>query len=199
MRVGERVTLAWVRRYTRGLPAEWREERRAELESDLWEQVSGAQARGQRLGVTQAILLSRCARGAVADLSWRRRARPGRAPGIAWRLASRTMFVLCAVFLVVVDVAGSLPLIGVSNGSEDWSPGGAMQFARVCATLLVSLVGGLLVMGRHARTGAALASIGAVATATYMYWAWPFLGPAALVVTIGAVRVARRRPVAVPH
>ncbi|MEX0782337.1 MAG: hypothetical protein WD557_06775 [Dehalococcoidia bacterium] len=65
-------THAWVRLYTRGLDARLRSERRAELESDIWEQ-----SHGRRDGAAWAVLL-RCLLGMPADLSWRlEQASPG--------------------------------------------------------------------------------------------------------------------------
>ncbi|MDX6538583.1 MAG: hypothetical protein QOI71_193 [Gaiellales bacterium] len=69
---------AWVRLYTRGVPAELRETRRAEIDSDLWEQVHDDQARGRRPPVTTLHVLGRVLRGVASDLSWRLEHRPGR-------------------------------------------------------------------------------------------------------------------------
>jgi hypothetical protein len=61
-RVAVGVTRWWTRLYTVGLPADLREARRAESESDLWESVSdGAPARH---------ILARLALGMTDDLSW---------------------------------------------------------------------------------------------------------------------------------
>ena len=62
---------AWVRLYTRGLPAAVRDARRSELESDLWEQRHEEAARGRRPAATALRLLGRAVRGAPADLAWR--------------------------------------------------------------------------------------------------------------------------------
>jgi hypothetical protein len=65
------VTRHWVRLYTAGLPPEIREGRRAELESDLWEQEHEAAAADGRTTKTAIQVLHRLVRGAPADLCWR--------------------------------------------------------------------------------------------------------------------------------
>jgi hypothetical protein len=66
-----RVTRRWVRLYTAGLPPEVREARRAELESDFWEQEQEAAAAGCRPTRTALQVLRRLMLGMPADLSWR--------------------------------------------------------------------------------------------------------------------------------
>lgn len=61
----------WSSLYTRGLPCDHRDRRRAELESDLWEHVfaSREQHEGQLLLTLQ--ILTRLIAGVPADLTWR--------------------------------------------------------------------------------------------------------------------------------
>ena len=61
----------WVRLYTHGLPAAVGDPRRAEIESDLWEQCHGERAQCQRAFLTGLGVLGRVVRGAPSDLSWR--------------------------------------------------------------------------------------------------------------------------------
>ena len=56
------VTRWWTRIYTAGLPADLRDARRAEVESDLWESLSD--------GAPSRHILARLALGIVDDLSW---------------------------------------------------------------------------------------------------------------------------------
>ena len=90
---------SWVRLYTRGVPAELRETRRAEIDSDLWEQVHDDQARGRRPLATTLRVLGRVLRGVVSDLSWRLEHRPRhgvvqnlRLAGVAARRNGWTVF-----------------------------------------------------------------------------------------------------------
>lgn len=61
----------WVRLYTSGLPAGLRDERRAEIESDLWEHQSHSRLENQRAMGLSMVMLARCLAGVPADLSWR--------------------------------------------------------------------------------------------------------------------------------
>lgn len=65
---GVRFTRSWVAFYTRRLSEPVRERRRAEMASDLWEQVNDAPS-----GRASAQVLDRCLRGIHADLWWRYR------------------------------------------------------------------------------------------------------------------------------
>ena len=66
--VASRVVLAWVRFYTRDIAPDVAETRRAELGSDVWEQVNDPDARPGTRGV---FLFWRTARSVPADLAWR--------------------------------------------------------------------------------------------------------------------------------
>ena len=66
----DRAVLAWARVYTRGLPPTTRDQRKAEITSDLWEhRAEAARSRGLTLEIA-----ARSIAGVPADLSWRRAA-----------------------------------------------------------------------------------------------------------------------------
>ena len=72
----------WVWLYTLGLAPEPREERRAELASDLWEQGAAARAAGVPEARTAPVILARCLLGIPSDLTWRvERSRASGLPG----------------------------------------------------------------------------------------------------------------------
>ena len=63
------VVRAWTRAYTWGTPSVWAEQRRAEIESDLWEQQQDPN--GAR-GLAPAVhILARLTAGIADDLRWR--------------------------------------------------------------------------------------------------------------------------------
>jgi hypothetical protein len=62
---------AWVRIYTCGMSPAVGQARRAEIESDLWEQRHEEQSRRRRALATTLHLLGRVIRGVPSDLSWR--------------------------------------------------------------------------------------------------------------------------------
>ena len=69
MAIAVTVVRTWTRAYTWGTPSEWAEQRRAEIESDLWEQQQDPN--GAR-GLAPAVhILARLFAGIADDLSWR--------------------------------------------------------------------------------------------------------------------------------
>jgi hypothetical protein len=184
-----RVVAAWAGLYTRGLHPGARDERLAELASDLWEHRAAC-GDGLRL---QLAILSRCLRGMPADLAWRRACRNGRltaagaARGLGW-----VVFGLAAALLLAVTGAAAAPLVGL-NEHPDWDPESAAFYARGCAVLFAMLAGGLAVVRWLPRLGAGLASLGALGTAGFLLFGVVAFGPAALAVTAGALVLGRRR------
>lgn len=65
---GARVARRWVRVYTRGLDPEVREARRAEIDSDIFEQLTASHPNPRRTG---AAIAGRTLRGVPGDLAWR--------------------------------------------------------------------------------------------------------------------------------
>jgi hypothetical protein len=63
------VVRTWTRVYTWGAPAVWTEQRRADIESDLWEQQQDPN--GGRGLAPAAHILARLFSGMVDDLKWR--------------------------------------------------------------------------------------------------------------------------------
>ena len=66
----------WVRFYTLGLPAQERDARLAEIESDIWEEVEFARNEGNSVHVIALHICTRLLFGLPMDLSWRL-SRPG--------------------------------------------------------------------------------------------------------------------------
>jgi hypothetical protein len=66
-RLAVMVVRAWTRAYTKGMDADVRRRRCAEIESDIWESLHDP----ENTDATGAHILVRFARGAPADLSWR--------------------------------------------------------------------------------------------------------------------------------
>ena len=69
MTIAATVVRTWTRAYTWGMPSAWAEQRRAEIESDLWEHQHDPD--GAR-GLTPAVqVFARLFAGIADDLSWR--------------------------------------------------------------------------------------------------------------------------------
>ncbi len=187
----DRITLRWVGWYTRGLPEPVRDERRSEIASDLWEhRVDAGQGLRAELGI-----LSRMARGSLADLSWRQSRRRGRrvaapravARGIGWALAVLSYMLLVGQFSWAASAFVGLDLYG-----EDWAPGDVEWYSRIASLLLVLLVGGAVLILRHPRLGAALVIAGLVVTPIVFWWAAPMYAPMVLAVGAATIVLARR-------
>jgi hypothetical protein len=69
--VAELLVRGWVRIYTLGLEASNRYDRRAEMESDLWEHRNYASSEGQGSVAASLSIVGRWLAGIPADLSWR--------------------------------------------------------------------------------------------------------------------------------
>ena len=110
--VADSIVRGWVLVYTWGLPAERRDNRRLEIESDLWEQRnddSGSEVVGS------AAVLGRWLRGVPSDLMWR-----AEAPGVSWLTA--------AVFAVCAAVGMQMGLLAPGIPEFDSSPSDMAEF-----------------------------------------------------------------------
>jgi hypothetical protein len=190
---GEQLALWWVGRYTRGLAPDVRDERRAELASDLWEH----RATGGDGLATELAIASRCLRGVPADLSWRRSRRHGRRSlpgrrtvlrGAGWALAGTAY-----AMLVLGHAWLATPALGLDLWGADQAPADVTYWSRISLALLGALVGGAASLRRAPRIGASLVGGASVATAGLMWWFLPVLGPTAVAVTTGVAVLARRR------
>ena len=65
------MTRTWVSLYTSGLPPEFRDSRRAEIDSDVWEHQRTADLLNQTQGETSLQLLARLVLGIPSDVTWR--------------------------------------------------------------------------------------------------------------------------------
>ena len=124
-----RLTRRWVRLYTAGLPTEVREARRAELESDLWEQEQEAGAAGCRPTTTALHVQRRFMLGIPADLSWRqqqggskiiRKAGRGAIEGARLTAAAiRRNWALGTVILALAGAFSAVGLVSQAGGAVD--------------------------------------------------------------------------------
>ncbi|MDH4146795.1 MAG: hypothetical protein OEY23_16675 [Acidimicrobiia bacterium] len=135
-----RLVLGWVRFYTQGLPDEAGPRRRAEIESDLWEQCHDPT---ERAGVA---LILRCARGVPADLWWRYRTLVMTRSLRSSDMDSSTSWNWWVALTGLITVA--LIVTGVGAGID-----GAGDSAWALTSVVGSLVsGGLILAGLYKRT-----------------------------------------------
>jgi hypothetical protein len=113
-----------VRLYTAGLPTEVRKARRAELESDLWEQEQEAGAAGCWPTTTALHVLRRFMLGIPADLSWRQQqggSRIFRKAGRGATAAIRRNWALGTVILALGGVFSAVGFVSQAGGGVDRS------------------------------------------------------------------------------
>lgn len=199
------LTRWWVRLYTKGLPPEMRDARRAEIESDLWEQGEDSTASGSKPDETALQVFVRLLLGTPADLSWRLEAgaRSGAAKGTTILRRSKSMgatmlqkgLLGLTVLLAALYIAGGLGFtVGYVSGSLDWEAEAweVMLLGVVPFAAAAMVVGGLLIGKRSPWLGTSLVAIGAVAMAALYFWLFFILVPLTIVVIAFAVFRARR-------
>jgi len=169
-----RFVMGWVRLYSRGLPVEAAERRRAELESDLWEHCHDPDEPGEAL-------VGRCLRGVPADLWWRYRTltttREARRRDIERSLTWNwwvALTGLIGVATIVIAVGGGLA-----------GTGGTTSGLAIAGTIGALISGGLMLAGLYKRStdlvaGSWMTVIGALAGG-------PFGLPVAAVIVISGL------------
>jgi hypothetical protein len=164
-----RVVLTWVALYTRGLPAQLADDRRAEIESDLWEASVAAVAHGPPLPMGGQ-RLGRLVRGIPADLAWRfehRHAHRTREvvmrPSILEWVLLLGAGLLCAVALA----GGAVAAIDPNDDWDSWGPVAAF------AAGVLGLIGLTLSVSRPA-AGLGVVIVAVVIGTATMPWLWPF-------------------------
>jgi hypothetical protein len=87
----ELLVRSWVRMYTLGLDASNRYDRRAEMESDLWEHRNYASSEGQGSMAASLSIVGRWLAGIPADLSWRASHRGNRSQQVKERVMKNAL------------------------------------------------------------------------------------------------------------
>ena len=132
-----RLVLRWVAVYTRGLPADVRQDRRDEIADDLWSQRDDAAESGRADRSVSGEILARLLLGIPADVGWRLEQR---APGV--RQAPATNPTTGSRAVAVLAILGGIgwliwPILQAIYGEAAWAdPTGAwlMMFSVVGGT-----------------------------------------------------------------
>jgi hypothetical protein len=189
---GPRMCAAWVRWYTRRLPADVAAARRDELASDVWEHAADAcQARRSGWAIDVEVI-GRVLSGVPADLSWRRGVlRSQRRPEQGARmhlhrfrnLADKTLLAL-----VAVGAAIGVTLVPFLIGSVAASNVAEVVWAAGAAVLAGMLVVGMVLRGRRPVMSTTLLVVGAAAPALAWFWLPPtyLLSLAIVLAALGA-------------
>jgi hypothetical protein len=163
------VTRGWVRAYTRGLSADLRSARRAELDSDLWEHAEWRAREGRQDGRIALEIVARLVAGMAADLSWRvehraerqkstRRIGGGSMIGL---LKQNGMFAFAGAFGVTV---ASLAVVIASVGDVE-----LLQTAIMFVAGLLVVVG-LVAVRRGLPGGRPAVALGAIVPGLLLVW-----------------------------
>jgi len=180
----------WTRMYTKGLPAEVRTVRRAEIESDLWEQVM-VWTKQDSTGLTAQHLI-RLLLGIPADLQWRleqarssRREHTQEKRAMTDSISSRIILFAAMAVALVPTVMGATVLAGNGDLSSTERP----IFGSLSMLVGVLMAAGLLLSRGSPRLGLGLVVAGAVGIAVLWFWAFFITIP----IGLGLIWLARQR------
>jgi hypothetical protein len=193
----------WVELYTRGLAAEFRDARRAEIESDLWAQAEEAEDVGRGSSSIEVEMLTRLALGMPADIGWRRSHRRGSVAANRKEIAlreprSHQVLTVIGVALAALDLV--LASAGLVNIQGDSDPAdvlvASVKAVAMMSGLAVALVG-LLFVSRSPTAGRLMATAGsAVAGAMFVILLpWMWIAGLPLILPIFVIGVVRARQV----
>lgn len=156
-----RAARAWCRIYTRGLPSDARDDRRRELESDMWEHLHDP----DEVDAPKA-LAGRFIRGIPADVRWRYRtlldSRGARQRSQAMETTPKRSW-----WALLTTVAGAVLLVlslgtFVAGGGSESSGSGPLIGGIVGAAAGALVLGGLARRRTHVVSGSQLVAAGAV-------------------------------------
>jgi len=164
------LTRAWTAAYTQGLPEEAKFGRRAEIDSDLWDQRRNAEYQGEPSLSTATEILVRWLFGIPSDITWRIEAGASSAKGITpmnETLPMRIGFLLAMLPLVVLAVIGISFLVGYGDWDNTWEHWTWRGFF-----VALPIIGGigLWLCATRPRLGMILVLVGVGAAAFLMPW-----------------------------
>ena len=165
------MTRSWVALYTLGLPPEFRDARRAEIDSDLWEHRQIAELTEEPQGETTFHLLTRLLLGILSDVTWRLET----GHSVSGERSIRMNEALYMRGLVAVGVALALLVVIVGVGSifnafEDGDNSGWVWGGSLSALSGVAVMVGLLISRPNPLLGIGLVAAGAITIAVLWHW-----------------------------
>jgi hypothetical protein len=165
------LTRVWTRTYTQGLPVDVRGARRAEIDSDLWEQRCEAGLLGHDEREVGLHVLARLALGIPADLAWRLERGISSHSRRTQVIESRTMLSLVAVgvvFALFMVLAGIASVVDALLDSD--VANGQAAFGAITVLAGAAVAAGLLTSRRNPLLGIGLVAAGAITVAVAWYW-----------------------------
>lgn len=176
LHMASQLTLAWVALYTRGVPAEHRDRRQAELASDVWEHACNREGEHDTAWKRALQMSGRLISGIPADLMWRMElislnhsSTASRRP-VMFRSTTDKLHLSVIVVFAFIAVANG---VGIAF-EDDLSNAGLWAIGFIFPALVV--LSGLVALQRaHPRLGGALIVIGAVGNVGMYFWMWPIM------------------------
>ena len=187
------MTRSWVAVYTSGLRPEFRDARRAEIDSDLWEHQRTARLQDQPPGETALQLLTRLLLGILSDVTWRLET----GHSVSGERSIRMNEALYMRGLVAVGVALALLVVIVGVGSifnafEDGDNSGWVWGGSLSALSGVAVMVGLLISRPNPLLGIGLVAAGAITIAVLWHWLLVITIPVGIALVAIAVLRARQ-------
>ena len=166
------LTRAWVALYTTGLAADLRGTRRAEIDSDLWEQRQVAALVEEAQSETAFQLFARLLLGIPSDLTWR--LETVRSVSGEGSITMNESWYMRGLLALGVVVALLLIVAGIGAGADalldpDTADGEA-AVAVVFAIAGAAVLFGLLASRRNPVLGIGFVAAGAITVAVIFYW-----------------------------
>jgi hypothetical protein len=191
-----RLTRAWVSAYTRGVPAESRERRRGEIDSDLWEQSHDDREQGRASAQTSLEITVRLMLGMPADLSWRlEHASPKRSATRLYQ-GSRAMLQTASRYVMPVLIgllaAGSLAMafaIPIDGDIGGLAP--RLMYGIVLGVAGLLLAVGLFELKRKPLAASVAIGVGAILVGGLTWWS--MLTPAAALIILAWIFLGARQ------
>jgi hypothetical protein len=190
--------------YTRGLAAELRDARRAEIESDLWAQAEEAENVGRGSSSVEVEMLTRLALGMPADIGWRRSHRRGSVAANRKEIAlreprSHQVLTAVGVALAALDlVLASVLLVDIQGHSDPPADvlAATLKAVAMMSGLALALVG-LLFVSRSPTVGRVMVIAGsAVAGGMFLILLpWMWIAGLPLILPIFVIGVVKARQV----
>lgn len=202
--IGPRVCDRWVRWYTRSCPGQIAADRKAEIESDLWEHTTDAAECGVSRLALDVDVMRRVLSGVPADLSWRRETlrAHARADSQGESLMSRPRQIASAAVTVLGSIGvmlalSLLPLLGAADSGSATS----REVAWVATVLVLGAVlfAGMILRFREQspRLATTLMAIGSPVPAMAWFWLPPLYVMSAVLLILVFVTHRREPTVAI--
>lgn len=165
----------WTRLYTCGLPPDLREDRRAEIASDLWEHQHDAEVKQESATRAALEILIRLVAGMPADCAWRLESGAGtrtKKRSMAMHTTSRTMQILTITACIIV--IGLMGASGIGITLRGWQHDTDLSWMLTGAIPLLigmpAILTGVLTAPSHPVRAITLVMVGVLITVVVWFW-----------------------------